>query len=93
LAIKKAKTNPNRPVFSSNEELPKRITEQPSKTIIGKPTSDDEYENDNESSSSDDESKISKDSSSSDEESKKSEHYAVESISLRNILDPDYRSV
>jgi hypothetical protein len=34
-ATKKAKTKPNRPVFSSDEELPKRITEQPSKTING----------------------------------------------------------
>jgi hypothetical protein len=91
-ATKKAKTNPKPSLSSSNEELPKRLTEQPSKTINSKPTSDDESEKLDKSSSSDDESKNSNDSSSSDKESRKSEHYAVESISLCNILDPDYRS-
>jgi hypothetical protein len=69
-ATKKARTGPKPSLSSSDKELPKRLTEQPSKTINGKPTSDDESEKPDENSSSDDESKNSNNSSSSDEESK-----------------------
>jgi hypothetical protein len=89
-ATKKAKTNPNPPVFSSDEEVPKRPAERSSKTINSKSNSANESVSSYEKSSSEDESKKSNDSPSSDEESKKSEHNAVPSISLRNILNPDY---
>jgi hypothetical protein len=63
-ATKKAKTNLNLTVFSSDEEVPKGPTERSSKTINGKSNSanesDSSYEN-----------------PSSDEESKKSEHNTV----------------
>jgi hypothetical protein len=64
LATKKARTGPKPSLFSSDKYSPKRLTEQPSKSINGKPTRDDESEKPDESSSSDDKSKNSNDSSS-----------------------------
>jgi hypothetical protein len=98
LAKKKARTDPKPSLSSSKEELPKRLTEPPPKdkdgTLTnGKSTSDNESEKDDDSSSSDEESKNSNNSSSSDEESKKSDHSSVKVISLRDIMDPDFRSV
>jgi hypothetical protein len=82
-AKKKARTSP--PVFPSDEDDPKLPTERSSKTIKGKSNSS--YESDS-----------TYENPSSDNESKKSEHDAVPSIKLRDILDPnyteeDYRSV
>jgi hypothetical protein len=96
-SAKKSKPNPNPPIFTSDEESPKNPTDATPKdedgTLInGKSTSDDESEKDADSSSSDDESETSNNSSSSDEESKKSDHSSVKEISLRDIMDPDYRS-
>jgi hypothetical protein len=59
----------------------------------GKSTSDDESEKDDDSSSSDDKSEKSNDSPSSEEESEKSEHSSTEFISIRGIMNPDFRSV
>jgi hypothetical protein len=93
-AKKKARTNPKPTLSSSDEELPKRLTEPPPKDKDGtltnnKSTSDDESEKDNNSSSSDDESETSNNSPSSEEESEKSEHSSVEVISIRDIMKPD----
>jgi hypothetical protein len=54
-ATKKARTDPQPSLSSSDKELPKRLTEQPSKTINGKSTNYDESEKPDESSSSEDE--------------------------------------
>jgi hypothetical protein len=92
LATKKARTGPKPSLSSSNEELPKRLTEQSSKTINGKSTRDDESEKPKESSPSDDES-----NNSSDEESKQSlTKSATKTPSLCDIMYgnlPDSRSV
>jgi hypothetical protein len=84
-ATKKTRTGPKPFLSSSDEELPKRLSN-------GKSTSEHESEKDANYSSSDDKSEQSKDNPSSDEESEKAVHSSVESISLRNIKDPDYRS-
>jgi hypothetical protein len=96
-SAKKSKPNPNPPVFTSDEESPKNPTGAPSKDkdgalINGKSTRDDESEKDDDGSSSDKESEQSKDSPSSDKESGKSDQSSVKLISLRDIMDPDYRS-
>jgi hypothetical protein len=83
---------------SSNEELPKRLTEPPPKDkdgtlTSGKSTSDSKSENADDSSSGDEESEKSKDNPPSDEESEKSEHSSVEVISYHDIMNPDFSSV
>jgi hypothetical protein len=97
-AKKKARTGPKPSLSSSDEELPKRLTEQSSKNkdgalINGKSTSDDESEKDDDSSSIDKVSETSNNSPSNEEESKKSEHSSVEEISYHDIMNPDYRAV
>jgi hypothetical protein len=97
-ATKKARTNPNPPVFSSDEELPKRLTEQSSKDkdgaqINGKSKAANESESSYESSSSDDESETSNNSPSNEEESKKSKHSAVETTTYHDLMNPDYSAV
>jgi hypothetical protein len=97
-SAKKSKPNPNPPIFTSDGESSKNPTDAPSKDkdgalINGKSTSDDKSEKDDDSSSSEEESEKSNDSSSSDEESEKAEHSPVESISIRDIMDPDFRPV
>jgi hypothetical protein len=91
-AAKKARTDPKPSLSSSDKQLPKRLTEQPSKTINSKSTSNDESEKSDESSSSDDEYK-----NSSDEESEHSlPTSATKTPSLRDIMHgnlPDSRSV
>jgi hypothetical protein len=91
-ATKKARTNPKPSLSSSDEELPKRLTEQSSKTINGKSTRDVESEKEADNSSSDNEYEKSKDNPSSDEESEKSDHSSFKKISLHDILNQDYRS-
>jgi hypothetical protein len=91
------KSGPNPPVFSSAEELPKRLTEQSSKDkdgaqINGKSNSANESDSSYESPSSDDESETSNNSPSNEEELKKSDHSSFNNISLHDILNPDYRS-
>jgi hypothetical protein len=91
-AAKKARTDPKPSLSSSDKELPKRLTEQPSKTINGKSTSNNESEKSNESSSSGDEYK-----DASDEESERSiRASATKTPSLYNIMHgnlPDSRLV
>jgi hypothetical protein len=85
LATKKTRTGPKPSLSSSHKELPKRLSN-------GKSTSEHESKKDADYSSSDDKSEQSKDNPSSDKESEKAAHSPVESISLHNIMDPDYRS-
>jgi hypothetical protein len=85
-ATKKARTNPKPSLSSSDEELPKRLTN-------GKSTSEHESEKDADCSPSDGKSEQSKDNPSSDKESEKSNHSSFKKISLHDILNPDYRSV
>jgi hypothetical protein len=72
---KKARTGP--PVFPSDEDDPKLLTKRSSKTVNGKSTSS--YESDSTYTP-----------TPSDDESKKSVHDAVPSISINDIMDPDY---
>jgi hypothetical protein len=90
LATKKVRTNPKPSLSSSNEELPKCLTEQSSKKINGKSTREYKSEKPEESSPSDDEYK-----DSSDEEYSLTTS-ATKTPSLRNIMQgnlPDSRSV
>jgi hypothetical protein len=84
-ATKKAKTAPKPSLSSSDKELPKSLAN-------GRSTSEHESEKDADYFSSDDKSEQFKDKPSSDEESKKSDHSSFKTISLHDILNPDYRS-